>query len=63
MGQQIQNFGAIPVHGRRGTSDLPIRSDPIRSDSGLQDTPSANDAYTHPATLDTVCGMQCWACG
>ncbi len=48
--QQVQNFGAHPVHSRRATCDPFILTTSLYT---LQDTISADDAYKYPATLDT----------
>jgi hypothetical protein len=40
--QQVQNFGAIPVHGRRATCDPFILTTSLYT---LQPTISAHDAY------------------
>ena len=48
--QQVQNFGAIPVHGPRATCDPFILTTFLCT---LQAATSADDAYTQPATLDT----------
>ena len=48
--QQLPNFGANPVHGRRATCDPFILTTFLHT---LQATTSANDAYTQPAILDT----------
>jgi hypothetical protein len=52
--QQLPNFGAIPVHGRRATSDPFILTTFLCT---LQDTPSANGAY------NLSCNTRYWACG
>ena len=48
--QQLQNFGAIPVHGRRATCDPFILTTFLCT---LQPTTSAKTPYTLAATLDT----------